>query len=183
MPIIRHPFAFILMNESRQTQGYLTPRKRFRPPGGFRVDYGFVATMGREIMRDLERDVGYWITDTWDEILVDMPGAPATDETELGRRMTNFVTTFRQDTDEIYVRLDDEQTERQLMAGRLNMLYRDRRAHARQQAVTTELQAADHMRQAAITELLAADRRRQAQFIEALKLLKRLQTQMTKFER
>ncbi|GJU18334.1 hypothetical protein Tco_1146300 [Tanacetum coccineum] len=66
-----------------------------------------------------------------DEMLVDMPGAPATDETELGRRMTNFVTTVRHDTNEIYVRLDDEQTERQLMAGRLNMLYRDRRVHAR----------------------------------------------------
>nr|GFD61379.1 hypothetical protein [Tanacetum cinerariifolium] len=30
----------------------------------------------------------------------------------------------------IYTRLDDEQTERQLLAGRLNMLFRDRRAHA-----------------------------------------------------
>ncbi|GJW48003.1 hypothetical protein Tco_0079649 [Tanacetum coccineum] len=170
-----------------------------RPPGGFRVDYGFVATMDREIMRDLERDVGYGITDTWDEMLVDMLGAPVTDETELGQRITNF-----------------------LMAGRLNMLYRDRRAHARigllmerearisreawelsmdasdlarsevmslcttvlgQQAVITELQAADRRRQAAITELLAADCRRQAQFIEALKLQKRLQTQMIEFER
>ncbi|GJT69014.1 hypothetical protein Tco_1028300 [Tanacetum coccineum] len=101
-----------------------------RPPEGFRADYGFVATMDREIMRDLERDVGYEITDTWDEMLVDMPGEPPTDETELGQRMTNFVTTVRQDTDEIYVRLDDEQTERQMMAGRLNMLYRHRRAHA-----------------------------------------------------
>ncbi|GKB54864.1 hypothetical protein Tco_0905617 [Tanacetum coccineum] len=35
-----------------------------RPTGGFRADYGFVATMNREIMRDLERDVGYGITDT-----------------------------------------------------------------------------------------------------------------------
>ncbi|GKG20853.1 hypothetical protein Tco_0380654 [Tanacetum coccineum] len=35
-----------------------------RPPGGFRVDYGFVTTMNREIMRDLERDVGYGITAT-----------------------------------------------------------------------------------------------------------------------
>ncbi|GJS46741.1 hypothetical protein Tco_0596862 [Tanacetum coccineum] len=52
-----------------------------------------------------------------------------------------------------------------------------------QQAVITELQAADRRRQAAITELLAADRRRQAQFIEALKLLKGLQTQMTEFQR
>ncbi|GJQ96400.1 ribonuclease H-like domain-containing protein [Tanacetum coccineum] len=147
----------------------------------------------REIRRDLERDVGYGITDTREEMLVDMSGAPATDDTKL----------------------DDEQTERQLMAGRFNMLYRDRRAHARtallmerearmsretwgrsidtsnlarleimsmrttvlgQQAVITELQAADCKRQAAITKLLAADRRRQAQFIEALKLLKRLQT-------
>ncbi|GJW94622.1 hypothetical protein Tco_0174294 [Tanacetum coccineum] len=110
---------------------------------------------------------------------------------------------------DIYTRLDDEQSERQLMAGRLNMLYRDRRTHARTArlveakarmsrealgtihgaddpwmlAVITELQAADRRRQAAITELLAADRRRQAQFIETLKLLKRLQTQMTEFER
>ncbi|GJV64319.1 hypothetical protein Tco_1475147 [Tanacetum coccineum] len=35
-----------------------------------------------------------------------------------------------------------------------------------QQAVITELQAADRRRQTAITELLAADRRRHAQFIE-----------------
>ncbi|GKF38350.1 hypothetical protein Tco_0118411 [Tanacetum coccineum] len=36
-----------------------------------------------------------------------------------------------QDTDEIYTRLDDEMSERQLMAGRLNMFYKDRRIHAR----------------------------------------------------
>ncbi|GKE65132.1 hypothetical protein Tco_1519293, partial [Tanacetum coccineum] len=78
-----------------------------RPTGGLRANYGFVATMDKEIMRDLERDV------------------------ELGRRMTEFTTRVRKDIDEIYTRLDDEQSERQLMAGRLNMLYRDMRAHAR----------------------------------------------------
>ncbi|GJZ59519.1 hypothetical protein Tco_0615335 [Tanacetum coccineum] len=52
-----------------------------------------------------------------------------------------------------------------------------------QQAVITELQAADRRRQAAITKMLVSDHRRQKQFIEALKLLKRLQTQMTEFER
>ncbi|GKG38480.1 hypothetical protein Tco_0460192, partial [Tanacetum coccineum] len=35
------------------------------------------------------------------------------------------------DTYEIYTRLDDEQSERQLMVGRLNMLYRDMRAYVR----------------------------------------------------
>ncbi|GJV85508.1 putative ribonuclease H-like domain-containing protein [Tanacetum coccineum] len=88
-----------------------------RPHGGFRADYGFVATMDREIMRDLERDVSYGITDTWDEMLVDIPGAPATDDTNLGRWMTEFATLVRQDTVEIYTRLDDEQTKQQLMAG------------------------------------------------------------------
>ncbi|GKC71385.1 hypothetical protein Tco_1117268, partial [Tanacetum coccineum] len=102
-----------------------------RPPGGFRADYGFVATIDREIMLNLERDVSYGITDTWDEMPIDMSGAPATDDTKLGRRMIEFTTRVSQDTDEIYTRLDDEQSERQLMAGRLNMMYRDRRAHAR----------------------------------------------------
>ncbi|GKF13381.1 hypothetical protein Tco_0054843, partial [Tanacetum coccineum] len=159
-----------------------------RPPGGFRADYGFVATMDREIMRDLERDFGYGITDTWDEMLVDMPGAPATDDTELGRRMTEFTTRVRQDTYEIYTRLDDEQSERQLMAGRLNMLYRDRlmEAEARmsREAWGQSMDASDLARaETAIIKMMAADHMRQAQFIEALKLLKRLQTQMTKFER
>ncbi|GKF28787.1 hypothetical protein Tco_0095129, partial [Tanacetum coccineum] len=86
-----------------------------RSPVGFRADYGFVATIEREIMQDLERDV------------------------ELGRRITKFTTRVRQDTDEIYTRLDDEQSERQFMAGRLNILYRDRRAHAR----TTRLMEAE----------------------------------------
>ncbi|GJS31367.1 hypothetical protein Tco_0491987 [Tanacetum coccineum] len=44
--------------------------------------------------------------------------------------MTKFKTRVRQDTDEIYTRLDDEQSKRQLLASRLNMLFRDRRAHA-----------------------------------------------------
>ncbi|GJT17751.1 hypothetical protein Tco_0876457 [Tanacetum coccineum] len=79
-----------------------------RPPRGFKADYGFVATINREIMQDLERDVSYGITDTWDEMLVDMLGEPVTDDTELGRRMTKFTTRVRQDTNEIYMRLDDK---------------------------------------------------------------------------
>ncbi|GJT81887.1 hypothetical protein Tco_1056229 [Tanacetum coccineum] len=50
---------------------------------------------------------------------------------EISQRMTDFVTAVRHDTDEIYGRLDDAQDDRSLMSGRLNMLFRDRRAHAR----------------------------------------------------
>ncbi|GJY06866.1 hypothetical protein Tco_0373920 [Tanacetum coccineum] len=79
-----------------------------RPAGGLRADYGFVATMDREIKRDPKRDVGYGITNSWDEIVETL-----------------------QDTDEIYMRLDDEQSRRQLLASWLNILFTDRRAHAR----------------------------------------------------
>nr|GFD39405.1 hypothetical protein [Tanacetum cinerariifolium] len=44
-----------------------TPPPHPTYPEGFRADYGFVATMDREIMCDPEREVGYGITDSWDE--------------------------------------------------------------------------------------------------------------------
>nr|GFC62861.1 hypothetical protein [Tanacetum cinerariifolium] len=94
------------------------------------ADYGFVATVDREIMRDPEREVGYGITDSWDEIVETLQGAPVSTDTELGGYVREFETRVRQDTYEIYMRLDDEQTERKLLAGQLNMLFKDRRAHA-----------------------------------------------------
>ncbi|GKC18904.1 hypothetical protein Tco_1021054 [Tanacetum coccineum] len=101
-----------------------------RPAGGLRAYYGFVATIDRETRHDPKRVVGYGITDAWDEIVETLQGAPVSTDTELGRHMTTFKTRVRQDTDEIYTRLDDEQSQRQLLASRLNMLFRDRRAHA-----------------------------------------------------
>ncbi|GJZ75282.1 hypothetical protein Tco_0639747 [Tanacetum coccineum] len=70
--------------------------------------------------------------DTWDEMVEDMQGTiAATDVAGLSQRMTDFVTTVRQDTNEIYKRLDNAQDERLLISGRLNVLHRDSRAHAR----------------------------------------------------
>nr|GFA67563.1 hypothetical protein [Tanacetum cinerariifolium] len=57
-------------------------------------------------------------------------GAPISTDTELGGYVREFETRVRQDTNKIYTRLDDKHTERQLLAGRVNMLFRDRRAHA-----------------------------------------------------
>nr|GFC52011.1 hypothetical protein [Tanacetum cinerariifolium] len=73
-------------------------------------DYGFVATMDREIMRDPEREVGYGITDSWHEIVETLQGAPVSIDTELGGYVREFETRVRQNTDEIYMRLDNEQT-------------------------------------------------------------------------
>ncbi|GKB45948.1 retrovirus-related pol polyprotein from transposon TNT 1-94 [Tanacetum coccineum] len=149
-----------------------------RPAGGIRADYGFVAIMDWEIRRDLERDVGYRIIDSWDEIVETLQGAPVSTDTELGQHIIALETRVRQHTNEIYTRLDDEQSRRQLLAGRLNMLFRDRRAHAQvmslrttvlaQQSQIRELQSADRRRQTVITEILAVDHRRQKQLTKKM---------------
>nr|GFB34663.1 hypothetical protein [Tanacetum cinerariifolium] len=61
----------------RYEVGEISSAAAARPARGFRADYGFVATMDREIMRDPEREVGYGITDSWDEIVKTLQGAPA----------------------------------------------------------------------------------------------------------
>ncbi|GJT41188.1 hypothetical protein Tco_0941053 [Tanacetum coccineum] len=84
-----------------------------RPARGLRADYGFITTMDREIRRDLKRDVGYGITNSWDDIVEAMQGTPVvTDVAEFSQRMTEFETRVRQDTNKIYTRLDDELTGR-----------------------------------------------------------------------
>ncbi|GJS50055.1 putative reverse transcriptase domain-containing protein [Tanacetum coccineum] len=134
----------------------------------------------REIMRDLERDVSYRITNTWDEMLVDMLGAPTTDETE--DRRAHARTTLLMEKEAMMSREANGRSMDASDLARLEVMSL-RTTVLGQQAVITELQAADRRRQATITELLAADRMRQAQFIKALKLLKRLQTQMIEFQR
>ncbi|GKF74503.1 hypothetical protein Tco_0220835 [Tanacetum coccineum] len=81
----------------------------------------------------------------------------AIDVAKLSQRMTDFVTTVRHDTDEIYKRLDNAQDDRSLMS-----------------ALRTTVLA----QQTEIGELRVADRRRQTQLTEALTLLRTLQTKM-----
>nr|GEU67689.1 hypothetical protein [Tanacetum cinerariifolium] len=95
------------------------------PTGGFRANYGFVGTLDAKIRRDLDREIGYEITDVWEDLDEIAEEIPVTDVAELGQRMTYFVTAIRQDTDEIYWRLNDEQDDRLLMSGQLNLLRRD----------------------------------------------------------
>ncbi|GKD98849.1 hypothetical protein Tco_1382746, partial [Tanacetum coccineum] len=148
-----------------------------RPTRGFRANYGFVAILEDKIRRDPERDVGYGITDTWDEML---------------------------DTDEIYGRLDEAQDARAVLSGRLNLLQRDRRSYAyttllmeREAIISREawgrsMDAIDTApsevralrtivlaQQTEIAALRVADRARQAQHMETLRLISILQIQVT----
>ncbi|GKA34059.1 hypothetical protein Tco_0720488 [Tanacetum coccineum] len=174
-----------------------------RPAGGLRADYGFVATMDREIRRDPERYVGYGITDSWDEIVETLQGAPVSTDTELGAHVREFESMVRRDTDEIYTMLDDEQGQRQLLAGRVNILFRDRRAHAHtrllmetearmsREAWGRSMDASDlaraevmslrttvHAQMTEITELQSADRSRRRAISDLLETDRRRREEM-----
>nr|GFA14960.1 reverse transcriptase domain-containing protein [Tanacetum cinerariifolium] len=133
-----------------------------RPAGGLRADYGFFATMDREIMCDPEREVGYGITDSWDEIVEPLQGAPVSTDTELGEYMREFETRVKQDTEEIYMRLDDEQKASDLVCGEVKSL---RTTVLGQMIEIRELHVADRRRQIVILEMLRADHRRSTEII------------------
>ncbi|GJU49723.1 putative reverse transcriptase domain-containing protein [Tanacetum coccineum] len=95
-------------------------------------------------------------------------GVLVTDDTELGRRITEFATMVRQDTYEIYGRLDEAQDSR---AGeRLDFPVRsgDGLWHACSEVMA--LRTTVLGQQAEIADLRAADRARQAQLVETLRL-------------
>ncbi|GKE59445.1 hypothetical protein Tco_1498630 [Tanacetum coccineum] len=141
-----------------------------RPVGGLRADYGFVATMDREIRCDLERDVGYGITDSWDEIF------EAMDRRAHARTARLMETEARISREAWGQSMDASDLVRaKVMSLRTTVLA--------QQSEIRELQSADRRRQTVITEMLAADHKRQEQLAKALKLVNRLQTQMAELQR
>ncbi|GKD16546.1 hypothetical protein Tco_1205704 [Tanacetum coccineum] len=122
--------------------------------------------------------------------------------------MTDFITTVRQDTDEIYGRLNEVQDDRSLMSAQLNILRRDRRAHAHtallmerearlsREAWRWSMDASDIARsevmalrttvlpqQVEIVALRTANHTRQSQLVETLRLVSSLQTQVTALQR
>ncbi|GKA14894.1 hypothetical protein Tco_0694540 [Tanacetum coccineum] len=102
-----------------------------RPAGGLRTDYGFVATMDREIRRDLERDVGYGITNSWDEIV------------EAMQRDTSKVMSLRTTVHAQMSEIEELQS-----------------ANGRRQRAISNLLETDRRRREEMRELRAADRAR-----------------------
>nr|GFB64561.1 hypothetical protein [Tanacetum cinerariifolium] len=76
-------------------------------------------------------------------------GAPVSTDTELGGYMREFETRVRQDTEEIYMRLDDEQNASDLVRGEVMSLHT---TVLGQMTEIRELHAADHRRQTVISE-------------------------------
>nr|GFA40740.1 hypothetical protein [Tanacetum cinerariifolium] len=142
-----------------------------KPAGCFRADYSFIATMDKEIMHDPEREVGYGITDSWDEIVETMQGAPVSTDAELGGYVREFETRVRQDTDEIYMRRAHayirqlmETEERMSREAWMRATDASNLVHGEVMSLCTTVLG----QMSEIRELQAADRRRQTGQVTAL---------------
>ncbi|GJR81520.1 hypothetical protein Tco_0152305 [Tanacetum coccineum] len=90
------------------------------------TDYGFVDTVDATPGCYMSREVGYGITNVWDNKVRDMEETAPTTLEAVNQRVVDLSTTLAQDTHEIYVRFEDAQDDRALLRAQINMLRRDR---------------------------------------------------------
>ncbi|GJV87242.1 hypothetical protein Tco_1531180 [Tanacetum coccineum] len=170
--------------------------------------YGFVDMVDAAPGRLMYSELGYGITDTWDDLVGAIQEITPTTLEGVNQRVTELVATVDQEDDIMYSLLEDAREDRSLLRGRVNMLFIDKQYHRRTALLMEEearvscvawaqsMDANDKVhsegmslrtmviaQQSEIIEMLAAEHRRQKQLIEALKLLKKLQAQMTEFQR
>ncbi|GJV53242.1 putative reverse transcriptase domain-containing protein [Tanacetum coccineum] len=136
-------------------------------------------------------EVGYRIRDVWVDprMLCRIGSAPMTLE-GVNARVTELTAVQEQDTQDIYAVIEDTKDRQTQIYQSVETLFDDsleilalRSVVIGQQAVISQLQAADRKSQVVTLEMLQADYQRQVQLAKALKLLKGLQTHMVEFQR
>ncbi|GJW05911.1 hypothetical protein Tco_1568334 [Tanacetum coccineum] len=215
-----------LVHETEMPEIYLPLRKRpcrTTPGPGYEVGESSAAGAARQVGpttagadlyrfadmldaapgRQTSRELGYGITDTWDDLVGAIQEIAPTTLEGVNQRVTELATTVDQEDEIIYSQLDDARHDRALLRARVNMLYRDRPFHrctallieeeARlsRAAWARSMDACDQVhsegislrttvmaQQSEITELQAADRRRQTVISDLLKADHRRQRQL-----
>nr|GFB06812.1 hypothetical protein [Tanacetum cinerariifolium] len=142
-------------------------------------------------------ELGYGITDTWDELVGANEEIAPTTLQGVNQRVIDLSTIVEQETTimdrHVHCRLAVMIKREARMAHEAWGLSMDASDNAHsdvmslhttlvaQHALILDLQAPDRRRHGVLKELLAADHKRQVQFTKALRLLKGLQTQMIEF--
>ncbi|GKE49932.1 hypothetical protein Tco_1481190 [Tanacetum coccineum] len=75
----------------------------------------------------MKREVGYGITDVWDDMVGDMEETAPTTLEAVNQRVADLATTLTQDTHETYVQFEDVQDHRAFLRAQINMIRRDLR--------------------------------------------------------
>ncbi|GKD66280.1 reverse transcriptase domain-containing protein, partial [Tanacetum coccineum] len=130
-----------------------------RPTRGLRADYGFIANMDREIRRDPERDIGYKITDSWDEIIETLQGHP--DKRAHARTRHLMETEARMSRKAWGHSMDASGLAHAEVISLRTIVFG-------QQSEIRDLQSTDRRRQTQISELLTVDHKNQRQLTKAM---------------
>ncbi|GJY79089.1 hypothetical protein Tco_0484890 [Tanacetum coccineum] len=161
--------------------------------------YGFADMLDAAPGRQTSKELGYGITDTWDDLVGAIQEIAPTTLEGVNQRVIELVTTIDQEDEIIYSQdtpfhrrtalLIEEEARLSRAAWARSMDACDqvhsegislRTTVMAQQSEITELQAADRRRQTVITDLLKADYRRQRQLVETLKIVKSLKAKNAK---
>ncbi|GKA66168.1 hypothetical protein Tco_0765976 [Tanacetum coccineum] len=91
--------------------------------------YGFADMLDAAPRCQTSGELGYGITDTWDDLVGAIQEIAPTTLEGVNQRVTELTTTVDQEDEIIYYQLDDARHDRTLLRARVNMLYRDRPFH------------------------------------------------------
>ncbi|GJR20844.1 hypothetical protein Tco_0969371 [Tanacetum coccineum] len=155
--------------------------------------YGFVDMVDALPGCLMSSELGYGITDTWDDLVGAIQEITPTTLEGVNQRVTELVATVDQEDGIMYSLLEDAREDQSLLRGRVNILFRDRPYHRRTALLIEEEARVSHVawaqlidasdktrsegmslwttviaKQSEIIKLRAADRRRQAVITEML---------------
>ncbi|GJX53161.1 hypothetical protein Tco_0281530, partial [Tanacetum coccineum] len=93
--------------------------------------YGFADMLDAAPRRQTTRELGYGITDTWDDLVGAIQEIAPTTLEGVNQRVIELATTVDQEDEIIYSQLDDARYDRALLRARVNRLDSDRPFHRR----------------------------------------------------
>ncbi|GKC09134.1 hypothetical protein Tco_1000744, partial [Tanacetum coccineum] len=100
-----------------------------RPTGGHRADYMFIGTMDAEIRCQRAKEVGYSIRDVWVDPTYAVEEVAPTTLKGVNARVTELAVVQEQDTQDIYVLIEDGQDIQTQLFQRVDGLVEDRQFH------------------------------------------------------
>nr|GEZ23558.1 hypothetical protein [Tanacetum cinerariifolium] len=102
--------------------------------------YGFVDRVDVAPICPMSKELGYGITDTWDELVGASEEIAPTTLQGVNQRVIDLSTIVEQETTIMYGMMEEAQDDRSQLRGRVNLLYKDRPVH-RHLAVMIEKEA------------------------------------------
>ncbi|GKD17354.1 hypothetical protein Tco_1206512 [Tanacetum coccineum] len=95
--------------------------------------------------RLMSSELGYGITDTWDDLVGAIQEIASTTLEGVNQRVTELVATVDQEDGIMYSLLEDAREDRSLLRGQVNMLFRDRPYHRRTALLIEEEDRVSHV--------------------------------------